>query len=391
MWSILLMMCCAVTVAKAAEPVKNDPELTDWIFFSSEQRLGVIKPDGSDESYPDFALASQSVWRMGYVSPDGREAELYSLESGQSWNYDFVNKSIREIPRQRGVPLPEGQRYLHDTNELNVFSLFTTDLDGVNREEIFSATGFAYGVELSPDGLKVAYHITSDPERPGYEICVVDIASKQLTLIASDHQYLHFGPVWSPDGQWLLYVRCEHLQDPGHDRSDLVISRADGSEHRQLTTGQRQWFAAALGTPERHSSGSNIAIWSPDGRSVTGTLLLPDSQTAWPWATGRPDTDHFNRDYHPELAQGGTQICTVDVETRVITPISKDDPPTWNFRPVWSPDGTQLAFLRADVGKLPELWVMDADGGNLRFLSRGLNGTGADHARWVQLAVTAIE
>ena len=360
--------------------------MTDWLFFASDQRLGAIRPDGTGECYPNFGLPDQRQWLMGYVAPGGGEAELYSLESGKSWRYDFPSRSIREIPRRRGTPLPGGERYLHDSNEENVFSLFTTDLDGANREDIHTAVGFAYCVQLSPDGGRVAFHITNNPARPGYEICVLDIASRELLLIASDHEYLHFGPEWSPDGQWLLYQRCEYQHDPGHDRSDLCISRADGSEHRLLTTGQRHWFAAAVGTPQRHSSGSNMPVWSPDGRRVTCALHMPDSHTAWPWAHDRPDTDHFNRDYHPELARGGTQICFVDVDTGEITPITHDDPPTWNFRLAWSTDGAQLAFMRADVGCLPELWLMDADGDNRRFLSRGLNGLGADHPRWVQLA-----
>jgi len=375
---------CDAAPAEAADP------LTDWIFFASELRLGVVRPDGTGERYPEFSLPKQHEWRMGHVSADGREADLYSLHSGKSWRYEFISKAVREIPWRRGMPLPGGKRDLHDSNENNVFTLFTTDLDGGDRQDIYTATGFAYGVELSPDGRQVAYHITSNPARPGYEICVVDIASKEHRLIASDYQYLHFAPRWSPDGQWLLYQRCEHLQDPGHSRSDLIVSRADGSQHRQLTTGQRHWFAAAVGTPERHSSGSNVPTWTPDGRSVTCTLLLPDSRTAWPWATGRADTDHFNRDYHPERARGGTQICLIDLQTGEITPITPDEPPTWNFRLAWSPDGSRLAFMRADIGRLPKVWVMDADGGNKRLLSSGLNGTGADYPRWVQLADVAF-
>lgn len=389
MWTTLLAgLCCLLLVVRvSAEPA---PPLHDWLFFASDLRLGAVQPDGTGECYPDFGLPEQRQWRMGYVSPDGQEAELYGLDNGKSWNYNFVTKALREIPQRRGEPLPGGTRYLHDSNVDNVFSLYTTDLDGGNSDTVYSATGYAYCVALSPDGRKVAYHITNNPARPGYEICVVDVASKEHTVIASDPKYLHFGPAWSPDSKWLLYQRCEYQQDPGHDRSDVCISRADGSEHRLLTAGQRHWFAAAVGTPERHSSGSNMPVWSPDGRRVTCTLFLPDSRTAWPWAADRPDTDHFNRDYQPELAHGGTQICQIDIETAKITPFNHDDPPTWNFRLAWSPDGSRLAFMRADVGRLPELWVMNADGSDRRRLSRGLNGLGADHPRWVRLAVPTL-
>lgn len=387
-----LALICGLTTALCASSVLGQAggELTDWLFFASDQRLGAIRPDGTGECYPLFSLPQQRQWRLGEVSGEGRELELAAPDTGKTYRYDVVTRQLTETSRAQGLPLPGGTRWLQVSNEHNTFSLYTTDADGGGREEVYSTTGLAYCATLSPEGQRLAYHITNNPARPGYEICVVDLVRRQHRVIASDHRYLHFGPTWSPDGAWLLYQRCEHQQDPGHDRSDLFISRPDGSEHRQLTRGQSHWFAAAVGTPERHSSGSNMPVWSPDGRHFTCALLLPDSRTAWPWAVGRPDTDHFNRDYHPELARGGTQICQVDIATGRITPLSADDPPTWHFRLAWSPDGKQLAHMRADVGTLPELWIRDADGGNPRRLTSGLEARGADHPRWVRLAVPAL-
>lgn len=385
------------------------PLPTDTIFFISDRRIGAIRPDASGECYPEFTAPGQVYWQMAYVFPDGRQAVLLSQEPPKNptaafsdpdglafakthlWRYDFIGKTMREIelPPYTGVigVLPGGDRFLIGGNADNVACLFTTDLDGAHREDIFSGPGYAYCHALSPDGRRVAYHITGTPGRPGYEIYVNDIASKARLLIASDDAYIHFGPTWSPDGQWLLYQRCAHRQDPGHEHSDLCLSRADGSEHRLVTTGQLHWFSAAHGTPARHSAGSNLPVWSPDGLRIACALLLPGSRFPWQWASGRPDTDHFNRDYQPELARGGTQICLIDPATGKITPITHDDPPTWNFRLAWSPDGARLAFVRADVGCMPELWVMDADGGDRRFLTRGANRTGAEHPRWVRLAV----
>ena len=36
-----------------------------------------------------------------------------------------------------------------------------------------------------------------------------------------------------------------------------------------------------------------------------------------------PDVDHFNRDYHPELARGGTEICAMDPLAGRMVGISK--------------------------------------------------------------------
>lgn len=377
------------------------------IFFVSAGRIGAIHPDGGGESYPQFPVPNQSSWYLEHVLPDGKQAVLLSHEPPKNpnaaydapdglafapthlWLYNFADRTVREIKvpslmRLIGT-IPGQDRFLIHGNVNHVTRLFTCDFDGGNTDEIYSGAGFAYGTSISTNGKKAAFHITGTPGRPGYEIYVIDLATKERTLIASDPELLQFGPFWSPDGNWLVYQRCLYKQDPGHERSDVVVSRPDGSEHRVLTTGQSHWFATSYGTPKRRGSGSNMPIWSPDGR-VTCAMLLPESRTAWQWGTGRPDTDHFNRNYHPEQARGGTQICLIDIDKGKITAITHDDPPTWNFRLCWSPDGSRLAFVRADVGKMSELWVMDADGGNRRMLTRGINGEGVDHPRWARVA-----
>lgn len=389
--AIGLLTVVACTGAASAGRAGRD-RLTDLLVYFADgaRRVGVIRPDGAGENYPTFGLPPQSALRMGAVAPDGRSAELLNLTDGKVWRYDFLARTVREITQTLGDVLPGGTRYLHTANAASVFSIYTTDAAGAARQDVLSTPGYAYGVSLSPDRRSVAYHITNVPGRPGYEIFVVDLPSGKARLIASDPKYIHFAPLWSPDGKWLLYQRCAHLEDPGHDRSDLCLSRADGSEHRVLTTGQSHWFAAAVGTPASHSSGSNVPAWSPDGRYIACTLLLPGSRTAWPYQANRPDTDHFNRDYHPEQAAGGTRICLIDVKSGRITPITHDEPPTWNFRLTWSPDGRRLAFMRAKVGGLPELWVMPVHGGAPRFLTGGLDGTGADHARWIRSAASSL-
>ena len=394
-----------------AEATDVESPDVDVIFYISDARVGVVRPDGTGERYPEFRAPNQVYWQLAHVFPDGRQAVLWSQEPPENpdasfsepdrlafarthlWLHDLVTGDMREI----GLPsyasviglLPGGEQWLIIENTDNVASAYAADLNGAKGETCFSSPGYAYGATLSPEGDRVALHIAGAPGAQSYQIYVIDLDSHDRTLIAGDPQWLYFAPTWSPDGQWLLYQRCAYQEDPWHDRSDLCLSRPDGSEHRMLTDGQQHWFAAAQGTPDRHSSGSNCPAWSPDGRWIACTLLLPDSQTAWPYRVGQPDTDHFNRDYRPDLARGGTRVCLIDPETGTITPTTHDDPPTWHVRPAWSPDSSQLVVARADVGGQPELWVVGIEGGRSRLLTRGVDGRGADHARWRQLTAGA--
>ena len=142
------------------------------------------------------------------------------------------------------------------------------------------------------------------------------------------------------------------------------------------------WFGATYGDPGNRGGGSNLAAWTRDGH-ILFPRRLPGSKVAWEFQAARPDTDHFNRDYRPELACGGTQICRLDPETGAVSILAPSVSPLWDFRCTESPDGRQIAFCRAETGGVPALWVMDADGGRPRLLSRGLDGQGADHPQWV--------
>ncbi len=188
--------------------------------------------------------------------------------------------------------------------------------------------------------------------------------------------------VGPPDGKWLVYADCLYKQDPAHDWADICVGRPDGSEHRVLTRDQAMWFAATYGSPETRGGGSNLAAWTHDG-CILFPRRLPGSKVPWEHQPQRPDVDHFNRDFKPELARGGTEICRLDPRDGSMTMLTKSDPPVWDFRSSESFDGKQIVFCRAATGEAPGIWVMDADGKNARLVTRGTEDRGADHPRWL--------
>jgi TolB protein len=238
-----------------------------------------------------------------------------------------------------------------------------------------------YGLSLSPDGRRVAFHLAS-PE--GYQVYTSDVDGANRVKVAARAGHLYFGTNWSPDGRWVLYVDCAYQSDPGHDWADVCIGRADGSEHRVLTSDHAMWFAATYGNRQTRGGGSNVPAWTSDG-AILFPRKTPDARVAWQYQAGRRDVDHFNRDFQPELARGGAQICRLDPRDGTVTELSKSDPPVWDFRASESPDGRQIAFCRAATGEAPALWVMDSDGGNPRRLTGGLEDSGADHPRWLPM------
>jgi len=125
-----------------------------------------------------------------------------------------------------------------------------------------------------------------------------------------------------------------------------------------------------------------VPSWTRDG-VILFPRRLNGSKVPWEYQAGRPDVDHFNRDFKPASARGGAEICRLDPADGRATPLTANDPPLWDFRASESPDGKHVVFCRATTGGAPAIWVMDADGKNQRKITQGVDDLGADHPRWL--------
>jgi len=118
------------------------------------------------------------------------------------------------------------------------------------------------------------------------------------------------------------------------DRLDLLVSDGD------ITVEGALWRVPALGgTPRRLGSiVAHDAGWSPDGK-----------QLAYANASGVYLANADGTDSHKVLAN--------------------QDPGTWAWRPVWSPDGKRLRWDYYQMAKqAAKIWEMNADGSNPRAL-----------------------
>jgi len=409
----MLIALCGARVACADGPrstlasVASQPRSSTRqgrFFFTSQGKTALINADGTGLRYFDLKVPGQATWQPGPSFADGRRVVLLSMEPRRDgpgrpfsqyysqtpthiWVHDLDSGSLHELcaknrlaPFETPALLLGDERILVQVVRNMVGQMYSMRLDGSDaREFTHAAEGMPYGFSLSPDGRRIAFHLASSQ---GYQVWTCDEDGKNRIRVAAKPGHLYFGTCWSPDGKWILYVDCLNQKHPGHDWADVCIGRADGSEHRVLTTEQPMWFAANYGDPKTRGSGSNVPGWTRDG-SILFPRRLPGSITAWEFQPQRPDVDHFNRDYKPKLARGGTEIWHLDPTNGRATPLTHSDPPVWDFRATESPDGRQIAFCRAATGGPSAIYVMDADGANPSLVTRGLDNKGADHPRWL--------
>lgn len=196
-------------------------------------------------------------------------------------------------------------------------------------------------------------------------------AGAQASLFGQARQVTHsitLDPSLAPDGRRMVYI----AEVAGVQQ--LFTSGVDGGDVRQIT---------------HEAFDHEDPAWSPDGRKIAYvsdadggqviTLMNPDGTGAQALS---PRSVHA---IHPSWAPDSASVlyCTTDdldpprknesdifrlvLSTGVLTTVITGGINTF---PVLSPDGRHLAFRKIIDGTNSEIFLADADGGNLRNLTR---------------------
>lgn len=405
--AVLPLLAAASEASARERNERSTSSQNGRLFFTSQGKTGLIEAKkGAKTRWLALEKPDQVTWQPSLFLSDGHRVVFLSMEARRDgpgkpfdqyytqtpthlWIHDVDKGTLEEViaNRERLAVFTTPALLLSDNRLLiqvvrgTVGQLYSVNMDGSDLREFTRAgEGLPYGISLSPDGKRVAFHLAS-PQ--GYQVWTSDLDGGSRTKIAAHPDHLYFGPSWSPDGKWLLYADCQNKQDPGHDWADVCVGRADGTENRVLTEGQAMWFAATYGNPENRGGGSNVPTWTRDG-NILFPKRLPGSKVAWEFQANRPDTDHFNRDYKPQEARGGVGICRLDPTTGKTEAVTEAAPGRWDFRATESPLGNQIAYCCAATGGVPALWVQNHMGNPPpALLSRGFEDKGADHPRWL--------
>lgn len=283
------------------------------------------------------------------------------------------------------------------------FEIYVMDPDGKTVRQL-TKNGSEEGAETdpeeepddyqpvwSPDGTRIAFTSTRDNEGDSFdsgEIYVMNAdGSGQERL--TQNSIGEGSPRWSPDGDWIAFAR---RPEAGADRIELAIMRSNGANSRMLVRQGQAIF--------------NLD-WSPDGTRIAFTSCnYGQTLDCEIWVTdvdgGEPGrlTDSGGRSSQPAWSPDGSKIAFVsdrdengkcffhdcfghngeiyvmDADGSNETRLTDD--PGEDASPTWSPDGRRIAFsgLRNVEGAVDapaenyEIYVMDADGGNLQQLTR---------------------
>jgi TolB protein len=168
---------------------------TARLLFTSQGKTAIVNADGTGLRYFDFQVPGQATWQPGPIFPDGRRILLLSMEPRRDgpgrpfgeyytqtpthlWLYDLTSGSLDEIcTKDRLAPfitpalLLANDRILVQVVRDKVGQIYSMRLDGSEpREFTRPHEGFPYGLSLSPNGQRVAFHLAT---AEGYQVWTV--------------------------------------------------------------------------------------------------------------------------------------------------------------------------------------------------------------------------
>ena len=266
------------------------------------------------------------------------DACLVALESGAVNNVSAIervshyNAGLFFLPNDQGLafsPLIDG-----------ISQSFVMDLDGRNKRNVTGEkSGFAYGYTASPTGDRISYH-------ENYQIYLSRPDGSEKQHIDTGNSF-NFGPRWSPDGEWLLFLSGRHYA------SNPYIVRHDGTELRKLVDlNDYRSHILFLDVPDFHEGSSDLPVWSADGKLVYYTAIKGDNVEL----------------FQVDLAGNSTQL-------------TETNSGTLHYHPNPSPDGKWLLYSSKRDG-VRQLFVLRLDDRKEFAVTDLQKGTGAMWPHW---------
>ncbi len=323
-------------------------------------------PDGSRLAFVSTLGGQQDIWSisaeggfpqrltvdMGTVrflgtpnarlSPDGRWIAYFSEKTGTAeiWLWSAEDGQSRPLTRLNGQNInafswaPNSRAIVFSGNRYGVFDIYRVEVPSGETARLTSHPNYEVYPVFTPDGQTIVY-VRMDPQWVDHEVVVMPASGGEGRVIARDTDFFdyHYGktfgyPLVAPDGQSLLFrshrngwINYWRVGLNGGEPTPLCAEEADQSE----------------------------AQWSPDGQSVAyianhnGTLSL-----CLVGADGRRQRTLLN----PELG-----VCA---------------------QPQWSPDGSRIALLMQSPTRPLDLYIVNVADGQARQLTDSVPAGVAD-------------
>ncbi len=255
----------------------------------------------------------------------------------------------------------------YESDQSGNWDIYLLDLSTGLRRNLTRSAWNERTPAWSPDGSQLLFYADSDADMDGeiYRLAWAGGEAERLAVSAGNN----WRPVWSPDGQWIVFLR---------DFGRIRVVDLDGGNERALGFGFSPSWSADSRYVLYYSNRDNDLNSDVYAVSLTGSFQ-------------RNLTNHRANDWSPAWSPDGRYILFVSARDgngeiyrmeaacvqsaapsqtcgQTTTRLTQND--TNDNMPAWSPDGARIAYVSEREG-YSDLYVMDADGGNLRRVTDG--------------------
>ena len=171
------------------------------------------------------------------VSPDGKRLAFSSTRAGSSdvWVSGIDGGGARRLTTTQASDTapcwsPTGTEIAFTSNRTGTPQIWVMDSEGLNVRRLSSVGNYNDGCAWNPSKQYSEIAYTSRLEAGGFDIAVVDLATRQVRQITQGRGSCEY-PSWAPNGRHLVFS-CKRA-----DRWELTISDREGRSITTLATG----------------------------------------------------------------------------------------------------------------------------------------------------------
>jgi eukaryotic-like serine/threonine-protein kinase len=315
-------------------PVTHD----DWAYTSP-----IWSPDGEQVAFLADRGQQDGIWTMPAFG--GTPTLLKTLEPGDRELVGWVRDGTA----------------IYYSLDARLFTLDVVTHKATLLAAVTTTEPIDQEFNVSPDGRQVVY---VDRQNGQTDLWVKTFGQGEPTRITNDAAE-DGQPAWHPDGRRIIY---------SSSRSgiyQICVAYIDGRPPIQLTSGESHYWVCDVssdGTQILYTTARDEAdIWVIEPTTLKEYQLTSEAGAElWPEMSPDGLGVVFQASSRPSL---GHKIydCAIFVKPLQAEARWRQLVPQ-GFLPRWSPDGRQIAFLRAADG-LDNLWTVQAGGGEIRQLT----------------------